>query len=96
MSELNRSELMLVLRKMNEVNCRIRLEDAEKEAEVRHLKLWEDAEKEAEARHLVWEDAVAALELATEKEGRASFAAWASKEDASWRKSEWEKAKNAQ
>ncbi len=58
--------------------------------------LWDAAQKDAEARHLVWIDAVAELELAREKEGRASFAAWASKEDAAWRKSEWEKAKNAQ
>ncbi len=58
--------------------------------------LWDAAEKEAEARNLAWIDAVAALELATEKEGRANFAAWASKEEAAWCKSEWEKAKNAQ
>ena len=74
MSELNRSELM------NELDCRIR---------------WDDAEKEAETRNLVWANTVAALELATEKEGRANFAAWASKEEATWRKSQWEKVKGA-
>lgn len=65
----------------SELNCRIQ---------------WQNAEKEAEARNLAWIDAVAALVLATKKESRANFAAWASKDEAARRKSEWEKAKDAQ
>lgn len=57
--------------------------------------LWNAAEKEAEARNLVWIHAEAALKLAITKEAQTNFAAWASKENAAWRKSEWEKAKNA-